>query len=234
MSIKTFLTFLLISTMPILMHAQKSKFAIAIQTTTIETPPPLLGFAAYGDKSNNFGTQFRKDFSLEVIGKVYLKEHIALRLRTGVTKYDLDHRENDPDFFNHLKLTGKLEKYAVGIETNHFLGKRLAFRFGGDLQLGLFKDMINLNENNNSAFQSTFATNSVLSLNPFWGGDWLLGHGWALSAEFRMPFERIRYRERGTTIFISGGGGRFDFDQESVSYVGFGVPVSSIQLSYRF
>jgi hypothetical protein len=235
MSIKTFFTLFLISSMPILMSAQNSKFAIALQTTTIETPPLFGDFQAYGRNDNDFGTRFHQDFSLEIIGRLYLKEHIALRLRTGVTKYDLDQRLESQGFFNHVKLTGKLEKYAIGMETNHFFGKSLALRFGGDLQWGLFKNMINLNERTDAMFQLAFATNHVLSLNPFLGGDWLMGRGWALGAEFRMPFERVRYQEKGTSIFRNNNGsGESEFDRASIGYVGFGTPVSSIQLIYRF
>ncbi len=235
MPIKFFLMLFLISSLPILTFGQNSKFAITLQTTTIETPPPLLNFADYEQNRNNFGTRFHQDLSLEIIGRVHLKERITLRLRTGVTKYDLTQREESTDFFNHVKLTGKLEKYAIGIETNHVFGKSLAFRLGGDLQLGLFKNMTILSERTDGMFQAIFATNNVLSLNPFLGGDWLIGRGWSLGAEFRMPFERVRYREKGSTIFNNtGGNGRFEFDQESIGYVGFGTPVSSIQLSYRF
>ncbi|MEY4937044.1 MAG: hypothetical protein RIS64_3403 [Bacteroidota bacterium] len=235
MLIKTFLTLSLILAMPIWIFAQTSKFTIAFQTTTIETPPPLADFEVYGRNRNISGTQFHKDFSLEIIARVYLKEHIALRLRTGVTKYDFDQQDDAQGFFRHINLTGKLEKYALGIETTHLFGKSLAFRFGGDLQLGLFKEMIDLNENTNGMSQITFETNNILSLNPFLGGDWLIGRGFALGAEFRMPFERVRYRSKGTTVFNNNNNsGSFDFDQESIGFVGFGTPVSSIQLSYRF
>jgi hypothetical protein len=239
MSIKTFLTFFLISSTSILTVAQNSKFAIALQTTTIEMPPPLLNFATYERNNSDFGSRFHKDFSLEIIGRLYLKEHIALRLRTGATRYDFEQQEKNDNFSSRVKLTGKLEKYAIGMETNHFFGKKLAFRFGGDVQLGLFKDMKAIrddnNNNNNSSRHTTFATNNVLSLNPFFGGDWFIWQGLALSAEFRMPFERVRYQEKGTTVFSSNSGsGQFEFDQESIGYVGFGKPVSSIQLSYRF
>lgn len=235
MSIKTFLTFFLISSMPIWVAAQNSKFAIALQTTTIEPPPPLSEFADFGRNRNELGTRFHKDLSLEVIVRLYLKEGIALRLRTGVTEYDFEQRETSPNFFNHIQLTARLEKYAIGMETNHFFGKSLAFRLGGDFQWGLFKDMEALRESNNSKTQTTLITNHVLSFNPFFGGDWLLGRGFALGAEFRMPFERVRYQNKGTVLFNNNGNsGTVEFDQDGISYVGFGTPISSIQLSYRF
>jgi hypothetical protein len=236
-SIKIFLTLFLIQSTTLLTFAQTSKFAIALQTTTIEAPPPLLNFANYGSDGNNFGTRFHKDFSLELLGKFYVKEHIALRLRIGATKYDFEQQIEGQSFFSHIKLTGKLEKYAIGMETSHFFGKKLVFRFGSDIQFGFFKDMEDIREDNNTASHVTFATNNILSLNSFFGGDWLIWGGLALGAEFRMPFERVRYREKGTTVFTNnsgGGSGRFEFDQEALGYVGFGTPVSSIQLSYRF
>jgi hypothetical protein len=235
MSLKTFFTLVLISTTSLLTLAQNSKWGIAIQTTTIELPPPISDFITYWNDNNQFGTRFHKDFSLEVLARVYLKKQIALRLRTGVTKYDFDQREGEQSFFSHIKLTGKFEKYAIGMETIHFFGKSLAFRFGGDLQLGFFKDMVSLSEHTNRKSQTVLATNSVLSLNPFLGGDWWIGRGFALSAEFRMPFERVRYRSKGTTLFTNNNNTQqFDFDQESIGYVGFGTPVSSLQVSYRF
>jgi hypothetical protein len=213
-------------------QAQTTPFSIALQTTTIETPPPLFNFTNYGRNVGIGGSRLQEDYSLELIGRLFWKDHIAFRLRTGITSYNLDTRFDNPNFFNHVKLTGKLEKYAAGMETNHFFGKNLVFRFGGDFQMGFFKDMIDLVENNSSRTQTNFATNSVFGLNPFFGGDWVIGRGFALGAEFRMPFEWARFREKGSTL--SNQGSSFEFDRESTGFIGFGAPVSSIQLSYRF
>lgn len=235
MPIKTFLTLFFISNLSLWVTAQKSRFTIALQTTTVETPPPFAGFSNFGSNGNDFSTRFHKDFSLEIIGRLHLKEHIALRLRVGVTKYDFDERFTSQSFFDNSKLTGNFEKYAIGMETNHFFGKSLAFRFGGDLQLGFFKNMTDKSESNNSTSQGTWVTNNVLSLNPFLGGDWILGRGFALGAEFRMPFERVRYLNKGTFSFNANNTTiTSEFDRDGISYVGFGTPVSSIQLSYRF
>jgi hypothetical protein len=232
MSVKTFFFIFLFSGIPLWSMAQTSKFSIALQTTTVETPPPLFGFANYGRNVGIGGTRLQQDYSLELLGRLFWKDNIAFRLRTGITNYNLNMRFESGNFFNQNQLTGQLEKYAVGIETSHFFGKNLVFRFGNDFQIGFFKDMIDLVETPTSKTQTNFATNTVLSLNPFFGGDWVIGRGLALGAEFRMPFERVRYREKGTVVPTQGTS--FEVDRESTAYVGFGTPVSSIQLSYRF
>jgi hypothetical protein len=233
MSTKILISTLCIAMIPLCTIAQKSKFTLAVQLTTIEAPLPFGGFSNYLNMApSGGGSMFRKDYSLEILGKLFLNENMAIRLRMGATKYDLDNQFSNINFGGHNKLTGKFEKYAIGIESRRIFGEHLAFRFGGDVQVGFFKDLIEDFQGDFGRNITTFATNTNLNISSFFGGDWFIWQGLAISAELRMPFERVRYQNKGTRQFNSNQPA--EFDDGSFSSVGFGAPVSSIQLSYRF
>lgn len=229
---KNFLSILMLLVGAMMAQAQHTKWGIALQTTTIEAPPPFANFRDYGKVGNTFGTVVQKDYSLEGMGRFFLKDNIALRLRMGVTHYKLNRVFLDLNSFLHTQLSGKLEKYAIGIETSHPFGKNLGFRFGCDFQWGTFKNMIDIEENDFGRIETTFDKNHVKSLIPFFAGDWLIIKGLALGVEFRMPFEQANLLEAGKTI--STNNPLFVFNHKVSNYAGFGTPVSCIQLSYRF
>jgi hypothetical protein len=202
--------------------AQLPKFSLAVQTTTIEPPIPFGGFMRYTSL-----TGYRSDYSIEILGRFFLTENVALRLRTGITKYRL---EDNSGFFGGSNLEGQLQKHAIGIESRRILGENLALRFGCEVQIGFFKDMIDENRGDFAFFARQFDLNTVLSLNPLMGADWFIWRGLSLSAELRLPFERIRYEDKG--VFIRGSSGTFD--NGSYNSVGFGKPICSFQIGYQF
>ena len=110
MSVKIFFFIFLFSGISLLSIAQSSKFSIALQTTTVETPPPLFDFANYGRDVGVGGTRLQQDYSLELLGRLFWKDNIAFRLRTGITNYNLNMRFESGNFFNQTLLTGQLEK----------------------------------------------------------------------------------------------------------------------------
>jgi hypothetical protein len=200
--------------------AQLSKFSLAVQTTTIETPLPFGSFTDYKLRNG-----YKADYSIEILGRYFLNKNLALRLRTGITHYDL---KNEFAFFSGKRLKGQLQKYAIGIESRRILGDNLGIRFGCDVQIGFFKDMMEESEGDVMVFTRELNTNTVLSLNPLMGADWFIWRGLSLSAELRLPFERIRADDKGT--FNKNE----PFDNGSYNIVGFGKPICSFQIGYQF
>jgi cellulose synthase/poly-beta-1,6-N-acetylglucosamine synthase-like glycosyltransferase len=233
MSIKTFTTIMLkkaiisitcIALTSLSAMAQLPKFSLAVQTTTIEPPIPFGGFMRYTSL-----TGYRSDYSIEILGRFFLTENVALRLRTGITKYRLEGNFDNSAFFGS-NLEGQLQKHAIGIESRRILGENLALRFGCEVQIGFFKDMIDETIGERFLFIRQFDPNTVLSLNPLMGADWFIWRGLSLSAELRLPFERIRYKNKG--VFIRNRAGTFD--NGSYNAVGFGKPICSFQIGYQF
>jgi hypothetical protein len=213
---------LCIALLPLYSMAQIPKFSLAVQTTTIESPIPFGGF------KNTERTQgHNNNYSIEIIGRFFTSENLALRLRTGITNYRF---ETGFNFFQANRLSGQLQKLAFGIESRRILGENLAFRLGCDAQMGFFKEMTDEESGDFSFFTKKFDTNTVLSLNPFMGTDWFIWRGLSLSAELRLPFERIRYNNKG--IFLNSTRGAFD--NGTYNYVGFGKPICSFQIGYQF
>jgi hypothetical protein len=204
--------------------AQQSKFSIAVQTTTIEPPIPFGGFNDY-----ELGRGYRENYSIEILGRFFLNENLALRLRTGITKYRFNFNGSF-NFFDASRLKGQLQKHAIGLESRRILGENLALRFGCEAQIGFFKDMINESLDGFQFGGQQFDTNTILSLNPLMGADWFIWRGLSLSTELRLPFERIRYDNKG--VFLNSN--NTTFDNGTYNYVGFGKPICSFQISYQF
>jgi hypothetical protein len=221
MSTKILISTLCIALTPLYAMAQLSKFSIAVQTTTIEPPIPFGHFKAFQTKG------FKNDYSIEILGRFFLNENLALRLRTGITTYRF---EGSTNFIRSSNVKGQLQKYAVGIESRRILGENLAFRLGLETQISFFKDMIDESGGDFLFAIKQFDTNTLLSLNPLMGADWFIWRGLSVSAELRLPFERIRYDDKG--VFLAGNTGRFD--NGSYNYVGFGKPICSFQIGYQF
>lgn len=211
------------------MLAQNSNFALTIQTTTIESPIPFNDFKNY-ERFTRVG--IKKDFSLEIMGHFFLNQNTALRLRAGLTRYDFHQTVLflSGNFFSGNKLSGTLQKIALGVESRRILGTHLALRMGSDLQMGLFKEMRNESRGDFAFFIKKFKTNTVLGLHPFMGADWYIWRGLALSAELRLPFEWATYENKG--VFENNNVG--SFDEGTFQKTGFGKPISSIQISYYF
>ncbi len=208
------------------MLAQNSNFALTIQTTTIESPIPFSGFHNY-DQLTRLGT--KKDFSLEVIGHFFLNQNTALRLRTGLTRYNFENETGSFSAFSG-KMSGTLQKIALGVESRRILGTHLSLRLGSDLQVGLFKEMRDESRNDFRFFIKKFKTNIVTGLHPFMGADWYIWRGLALSAELRLPFEWATYENKG----IFDNNNPTPFDDGTFQKTGFGKAISSIQISYYF
>ncbi|MEY4937045.1 MAG: hypothetical protein RIS64_3404 [Bacteroidota bacterium] len=221
MSTKIVISSLCIALLPLYAMAQL-KFALAAQTTTIEPPIPFGSFMNYESRNG-----YRGDYSVEILGRFFLNENLALRLRTGITNY---HFESTSNFFFAISVKGQLQKHAIGIESRRILGENLALRFGCDAQIGFFKDMIEEQSGDFVLAPKQYDTNMNLSLNPLMGADWYIWRGLSLSAELRLPFERIRYANKGN--FTNGGTGTFD--DGSYNKVGFGKPICSFQIGYLF
>ena len=221
MSTKNLISTFCITLLPFYMIAQHSKFSIALQTTTIEKPTPFGGFKVYETMNGH-----RNHYSIEILGRYFLNKNLALRLRTGLTKYQFKSVEN---FFADTNLKGQLEKYAIGIESRRILGENAAFRFGCEAQISFFKKMLNGHSGDFTAFTNQYDTNSLLSLNPLMGADWFIWRGLSLSTELRLPFERIRYNNKG--VFLNNGD---TFNEGSYNSVGFGKPICSFQIGYQF
>jgi hypothetical protein len=222
MSKKILISTLCIVMIPLCAMAQQSKFSIAVQTTTIEPPIPFGGFRDY-----EIGQGYRGHYSIEILGRFFLNKNLALRLRTGITTYRF---ENNFAFFGSNALKGQLQKHAIGVESRRVLGENLTFRLGFEAQIGFFKDMIDEESGNFRSFTKKFDPNTILSLNPLMGADWFIWRGLSLSAELRLPFERIRYNDKG--VFLDGRTGTFD--NGTYNYVGFGKPICSFQIAYQF
>ncbi len=223
MLIKISISTICIALLPLCTMAQESKFSIAVQTTTIEPPIPFGGFQNY--KSGIIG--YRDNYSIEILGRFFLNPNLALRLRTGVTSYRF---ESGSRFFGGNNSKGQLQKHAMGIESRRILGENLAIRFGCETQISFFKNMIESTSGDFMFFTKQYDTNILLSLNPLMGADWFIWRGLSLSAELRLPFERIRYANKG--VFLSGNSGTFD--DGTYNKVGFGTTICSFQIGYQF
>jgi hypothetical protein len=101
---------------------------------------------------------------------------------------------------------------------------------GCEVQIGFFKNMIEEDFGHHVSFTKQFDNNTILSFNPLMGMDWYIWRNLSLSAELRLPFERIRYADKG--VFIAGGSGTFD--NGTYNNVGFGKPICSFQIGYQF
>jgi hypothetical protein len=128
MSIKILISTLGIALIPLFTIAQNTKFALAVQTTTIESPIPFADFTNYEINTQRGN---RKDYSIEVLGRVFLNENVALRLRTGLTTYDFEQNLG----FSSTAMAGTLLKYALGIESRRILGLIWHFGWGATFKL---------------------------------------------------------------------------------------------------
>ena len=229
MSTKILISTLGIALMPFLAFGQNSKFALAVQTTTIESPIPFGNFTDYEINSQRGA---RNDYSIEILGRVFLNENVAIRLRTGITNY---HFEDTFLKFSELSgrfATGIFQKYALGIESRRILGNHLAIRFGCDLQIGFFKDMISKVIGDFPVLTKKYDTNTALNLAPLMAADWFIWRGLSLSAELRLPFERAYYNDKG--VFIEPINVGQTFDNDTYKHIGFSKPICSFQIGYCF